>query len=79
MSMRRFCAGMDRLEKMARARDCGVKVDPALAKAVRELNDLFGRRGYPRHHPESEGEKKLHAHIVERATANGCPAGYGAE
>jgi hypothetical protein len=78
MSMRRFRARLDRLEKMAKARDCGFTVDPVLAGAVRELNDLLASRYFPTE-PQSEHEKQLHARIVERATAIGGPAGYGAE
>jgi hypothetical protein len=78
MSMRRFRARLDRLEKMTKARDCGFTVDPVLARAVRELNDLLGSR-YSLGQPQSEHEKQLHARIVERAKAIGGPAGYGAE
>jgi hypothetical protein len=79
MSMRRFRARLDRLEKMANARDCGFTVDPMLARAVRELNDLLGSRDDLPGEPQSEHEKQLHARIAERAKAIGCPAGYGAE
>jgi hypothetical protein len=79
MSMRRFRARLDRLEKMANARDCGFTVDPMLAGAVRELNDLLGSRDDLPGQPRSEHEKQLQARIVERAKAIGCPAGYGAE
>jgi hypothetical protein len=79
MSMRRFRARLDRLEKMAKARDGGFTVDPVLAGAVRELNDLLGSRDDLPGQPQSERENQLHARIVERAKAIGCPAGYGAE
>jgi hypothetical protein len=79
MSMRRFRARLDRLEKMAKARDCGFAVDPMLARAIRELNDLLGSRDHAPGEPQSEQDKHLHTRIVERATAIGCPAGYGAE
>jgi hypothetical protein len=79
MSMRRFRPRLDRLEKMAKARDWGFTVDPVLAGAVRELNDLLGSRDDLPGQPQPEHEKQLHARVVERATAVGCPAGYGAE
>jgi hypothetical protein len=79
MSMRRFRARLDRLEKMAKARDCGFTVDLVLARAVRELNDLLGSRDDRPGQPQPEHEKELHARIVERAKAIGGPAGYGAE
>jgi hypothetical protein len=77
MSMRRFRPRLDRLEKMAKARDCGFTIDPVLAGAVRELNDLLVSRNDLHGQPQSEPEKELHARIV--ATAIGVPAGYGAE
>jgi hypothetical protein len=80
MSTRRFRNRLDRLERLLKPMvgEGGATVDPALAKALRQLNALPGRCRYPNAN-YSEEETRLREFIRERAKAIGCPAGYGAE
>jgi uncharacterized protein YnzC (UPF0291/DUF896 family) len=94
MSIRQLRARLDRLSRsnknaIERDQDSAreFKIDPALAKALRDdyerLCELLRKRDAPSQHggpltaAEKEEEPRLRAHIDSRARAIKCPADYG--